>query len=310
MPIACIGLVLSGSLLAFLWFNFPPASIFMGDAGSLSLGFLLGAIATSSAAVGGGAGQRSTTIGVTLIPLLPFAIALVDVGLSVMRRWISGKRLFLPDANHLHHRLVAEFKHPRKVVLIVYGFTALLSAFAICLTVFPGLQSRPWGIALALVLSVGTVGGALRLYRVKYFADAVTNRPHIKFLDSFVTFEKNRARRARSVEELLALLESGVRDLDFDSVEVMNNGRTLTRWAHLSPVHSRHARQTGQVPLGLNGYLAKWTIPVHDSTDYQDALTFSWQEFISEVDLRLRHLEETHQKGFAEPIRRAGKAWT
>jgi UDP-GlcNAc:undecaprenyl-phosphate GlcNAc-1-phosphate transferase len=115
----------------------------MGDAGSLTLGFFLGAIATSSAAVGGGAGQRSSTMSVTLIPLLPFAVALVDVALAVLRRWISGKRIFLPDANHLHHRLVAEFKHPRKVVFIIYSFTALLSVTAICLTVFGGLQSDP-----------------------------------------------------------------------------------------------------------------------------------------------------------------------
>ena len=310
LPIACIGLILSGSLLAFLWFNFPPASIFMGDAGSLSLGFLLGTIATSSVAVGGGAGQRSTTMGVTLIPLLPFAIALVDVGLSVIRRWISGKRVFLPDADHLHHRLVAQFKQPRKVVLIIYGFTALLSVCAICLTIFPGLQSRPWGIALTLALSVGTVGGVLRLYRVKYFADAVANRPHFKFLDSFVLFEKNRIRRARSPEDLLALLESGVRHLDFDSVEVRNDGITVSRWVHPSPVHSDHPRRMRQMQLGLNGYVAKWTIPVHDSMDYQDALTFSWQEFMTEVDSRLRHFQEAPQKSFAKPIHRTGKTRT
>jgi UDP-GlcNAc:undecaprenyl-phosphate GlcNAc-1-phosphate transferase len=310
VPIACISLILSGGLLAFLCFNFPPASIFMGDAGSLTLGFFLGAIATSSAAVGGGAGQRSSTMSVTLIPLLPFAVALVDVALAVLRRWISGKRIFLPDANHLHHRLVAEFKHPRKVVFIIYSFTALLSVTAICLTVFGGLQSDPWGLGLALILSVGTVGAILRLYRVKYFSDAIANRTHIKFLDSFVTFEKSRAHRARSTEELLALLESGVRDLDFDSVEVFNDGTLVSKWVNPSPIHPDHPRITGEIPLGLNGYLARWSIPVHDSKDYQDTLTFSWYEFVTRVDSRLRHLEERSQKDIAEPIRRTGKVWT
>ncbi len=308
--IAAISLILSGSLLAFLCFNFPPASIFMGDAGSLALGFLLGTIATSSVAVGGGAGQRSSTMSVTLIPLLPFAVALVDVVLAVLRRWISGKRIFLPDADHLHHRLVAQFKEPRKVVLIIYGFTALLSVTAICLTVFTGVQSRPWGLGLALMISVGTVGAILRLYRVKYFSDAVANRPHIKFLNSFVTFGQNRARRAQSPEELLGLLESGVRDLDFDSVEVVNNGTESSRWVNPMPVHSDRPREMEQMPLGMNGYLVKWTVPLHDSADYQSALTYSWDQFMTAVNSRLRYLEEPHQENLLESIHKVGKTWT
>jgi hypothetical protein len=158
-----------------------------------------------------------------------------------------------------------------------------------------------------LILSVGTVGAILRLYRVKYFSDAIANRPHMKFLDSYVTFEENRAHRARSAEELLALLESGVRDLDFDSVEVVSNGAVVSKWVNLSPVHPDHPRITGEIPLSLNGYLARWSIPMHDSKDYQDTLTFSWHEVVTRVDSRLRHLEELDQKDIAEPIRRAGK---
>jgi hypothetical protein len=125
-----------------------------------------------------------------------------------------------------------------------------------------------------------------------------------------VTFEKSRAHRARSTEELLALLESGVRDLDFDSVEVFNDGTLVSKWVNPSPIHPDHPRITGEIPLGLNGYLARWSIPVHDSKDYQDTLTFSWYEFVTRVDSRLRHLEERSQKDIAEPIRRTGKVWT
>ena len=137
---AVIGLTLAGSLFAFLLFNFPPASIFMGDAGSLGLGFLLGTLATSATALS--TGQRPSTMGVALVPILPFGIALLDVGISIVRRWISGRRVFLPDADHLHHRLMQEFKRPRVVLAIVYSFTALLSAAAISLVAFPSLTVR------------------------------------------------------------------------------------------------------------------------------------------------------------------------
>lgn len=132
---AAMGFVIAGSLLGFLRYNFPPASIFLGDGGSLMLGFLLGALATSSAALN--PGQRSGTIIMVLVPLLPFGIALLDVILAIIRRSLSGRNIFSPDKEHLHHFMMEKIGHPRKVVLILYAFSLLLSVLTITLVLAP-----------------------------------------------------------------------------------------------------------------------------------------------------------------------------
>lgn len=132
---ATLGMVVAGSLLGFLRYNFPPASIFLGDGGSLMLGFLLGTLATSSAALS--PGQRSGTFVMVLAPFLPFGIALLDVGLAILRRSISGRNIFSPDKEHLHHFLMEKIGRPRAVVLMLYGFSLLLSAMTLTLVLAP-----------------------------------------------------------------------------------------------------------------------------------------------------------------------------
>lgn len=132
---ATMAAVIAGSLLGFLRYNFPPASIFLGDAGSLMLGFLLGTLATSSAAMS--PGQRSGTMVMVLAPFLPFGIAILDVILAILRRSLSGRNIFSPDKEHLHHFLMEKIGRPRTVVLILYGFSLLLSAMTLTLILAP-----------------------------------------------------------------------------------------------------------------------------------------------------------------------------
>jgi UDP-GlcNAc:undecaprenyl-phosphate/decaprenyl-phosphate GlcNAc-1-phosphate transferase len=295
---AVLGLTLAGSLAAFLVFNFPPASIFMGDAGSLGLGFLLGTLATSATAWS--TGQRPGTMSVALIPILPFGIALMDVGFSIVRRWISGRRVFLPDADHLHHRLMQEFKTPRIVLAIVYSFTAMLSIAAISVVAFPGLQSDLSLLAFLLVVIVFVVAAVLRLYRFRYFADALNNRLDVQFLEDFADFMVQRLRRATSTEEILSLLESGVQHLSFDSVEILNNDRPVRTWVNPKPVHLGRPRTEAERPLGPNGFKAKWSVPLHNSPDYQETLGLSWYRFMAAVDVRMNDLAEVDSEEWAK----------
>ena len=126
----------------------------MGDGGSLMLGFLLGALATSNAAPE--AGQRSGTMVMLIAPFFPFGIALLDVTLAIFRRWLSGQKIFFPDTNHLHHKLMQTVGSPRAVVSILYAFSALLSAMT--LTFVLGPQDRFF--TLYMIMSGARTHGA------------------------------------------------------------------------------------------------------------------------------------------------------
>ena len=127
---------LVGAAVGFLFFNFSPASIFLGDSGSLLFGFLL-----ATTAIAGW--QKGATALATGVPLLIFALPLADIMTTILRRSLarptSGpaslvtalRQLVEPDRQHIHHRLLALGWSPRRTVLILYGVTAVLSVFAL-----------------------------------------------------------------------------------------------------------------------------------------------------------------------------------
>lgn len=279
---AMVGFTLFGSLLAFLGYNFPPASIYMGDGGSLALGFLLAALACGSMAIA--PGQRSGAMVVIVAPFLPFGIGLLDIFLAVLRRWISGRRIYLPDAEHIHHRLMASFHRPRLVVGILYLFTGMLSIISILLVLGPELLVHVAILVAILVLS-GTVG-ILRLYRIHNISQTIANRPHLQFLDSFQSFMTKRINRSESIEDLMSLLESGVRDLGFDSVELIRHDRPVGRWVAERKAHPDSNRTTAVRRFQNDGVAIRWTVPRHDSDTYQRCLTETWHHVLSEIEAR------------------------
>src|SRR5688572_25806805 len=107
-----LGLALLGALLGFIPYNFNPASIFMGDTGSMFLGF------ACAVAVVLMAQERSKWF---LAALVMFALPILDTVLAFARRWVNGRPLFSPDKFHFHHQLVARGFSVKKTVLISYG---------------------------------------------------------------------------------------------------------------------------------------------------------------------------------------------
>lgn len=119
---------LAGGLLGFLIFNFNPARIFMGDTGSLFLGFTLAAFAITTS-------SKSATALAISVPLLVLALPLVDTAMAIVRRLKARRNVFTADQEHIHHRLLkAGFSH-RGAVLVLYGITAPLAGLAILLHV-------------------------------------------------------------------------------------------------------------------------------------------------------------------------------
>ncbi len=119
---------LVGALLAFLRYNFNPASIFLGDCGSLTIGFLLGCFAAIWS-------QKSATLLGMTAPLMALSVPLLDTGISVVRRFLRHQPIFRPDRNHIHHRLLDRGFSPRKVALVLYAVCGLAAAFSLLATV-------------------------------------------------------------------------------------------------------------------------------------------------------------------------------
>jgi len=282
---ATLGFTLAGSLLGFLRFNFPPASIFLGDGGSMMLGFLLGTLAISSTAFF--PGQRLGTSIMILVPFLPLGIPLFEVALSVLRRWLTGQALFLGDGNHLHHRLLGKFKAARPTVAIFYFFSASLCALTLLMVLevhSPVLRFFTGFLTLVLMLAFSW---SLRLYGERGLFLTLRNRPHFKFLGEFLRFMKLRAGRAKSVTDLLALLESGVRDLEFDRVEVVYKGQVLRKWTNSQPVHAESPRFTFEESLVPWDLRIKWALPLHGDEDYNEYLQLTWHRFLTAIKAAL-----------------------
>ena len=109
---------LAGCLLGFLRYNFNPATIFLGDCGSLFVGFLLGCYAVVWS-------QKAATILGMTAPLMALSIPLLDMAVAIARRFLRRQPLFEGDRNHIHHRLLHRGFTPRKVALIMYACAAL-----------------------------------------------------------------------------------------------------------------------------------------------------------------------------------------
>ena len=108
---------LAGAILGFMRYNFYPASIFMGDSGSLFIGFMLSALALSGL-------QKASMMIAVAIPVLCFGLPILDVVLAVIRRFLRGQPLFSADGEHIHHRLLKKGLSQRQAVSILYAASA------------------------------------------------------------------------------------------------------------------------------------------------------------------------------------------
>ncbi|MFO0748132.1 MAG: MraY family glycosyltransferase [Myxococcota bacterium] len=138
---------LAGSLVGFLFFNFNPARIFMGDTGSLFLGFVLAAFSISTSSKG------STAVALT-VPILALGLPIVDTLMAIGRRVRANRPIFSADQEHIHHRLLrAGFSH-RGAVLALYGVAAALAGAALLVKAAAQPIAGLIVLATALVLFV------------------------------------------------------------------------------------------------------------------------------------------------------------
>lgn len=154
----------AGGAVGFLPHNFNPAKIFMGDTGSLFLGFIL-----SVAAVEGTI--KGATVVAVVIPLFALAIPILDTTFAIVRRYLAGKPIMEADKGHLHHRLLAKGLSQKRTVVFLYAIAAILGASSL-------LILRSDYIAAAIVIVIDII---LIIFGVK----------KLKILEAVKTNEKN-----------------------------------------------------------------------------------------------------------------------
>lgn len=155
---ASMAIILAGATMGFLRYNFHPAKVFMGDTGSLFLGFNLSVLAIMGVA-------KSVTFISLAAPVLVLGVPIFDTFFAILRRKMNHKPIFAADKDHLHHRLLGMGFSHRKTVLIIYAISFFLALSAILITY---LSTAEAVAVVAIVLSVILIGaGKLGVIAVK-----------------------------------------------------------------------------------------------------------------------------------------------
>ena len=217
-------LVMGGAILGFLKFNFNPARIFLGDAGSMLIGFFLATAATD--AVG-----RKALVGMLLLPIAVAGVPLLDVLLAIWRRGarrllqqMRGEKIeggiFAADKDHLHHRLLDEGGSQRKVAMILQGISILLATLAFLPMMFGG---RMFALSLVGFLIV-VFAGVRNLARVE-----IEHTGSVIHLAIKLPGHRRRVAAALFVYDLLVLAGAGAAAVTIETNRLMRGDD----WDHL-----------------------------------------------------------------------------
>ena len=229
MALAIAIVPLAGCLLGFIRYNFNPATIFLGDCGSLFVGFLLGCYAVVWS-------QKAATILGMTAPLMALSIPLLDMSVAIVRRFLRRQPLFEGDRNHIHHRPLNRGFTPRKVALVMYACAAVgavaslvvmnrnFSGFiilAFCMTTWIGVQHLGYvefGVAGRLLID-----GAFR-----------------RLLNSHISIDslEESLNAAASPEDCWSVLRRNYREFGFCRIEVQLAGNRFSDCADIEPLQS------------------------------------------------------------------------
>ena len=150
---AALSIALFGACLAFLRYNFNPASIFLGDSGSLLLGFALGSISLLNV-------SRTAALTSLIIPLIVAGVPIIDTFSAIVRRKRAHISIGQADKGHIHHRLIQEGYNQKQAVLLIYAWCIMLSAGAAAIN----QVEVPMRVLIFTVLAIGSAAFAKHLH--------------------------------------------------------------------------------------------------------------------------------------------------
>ena len=241
VPLALATVPLAGALLGFLRYNFNPATIFLGDSGSLLIGFLLGCYGVLWS-------EKSATILGMTAPLMALAIPLLDTSLAIARRFLRQQPIFTADRGHIHHRLLDKGLTPRKAVLILYGAAGIFAILSLCTVWAPNV-----GLVLILFCACTWIG----IQHLGYLEFGMAGRMFMegafrRLLNSHISLQafEQRLSAAATPDHCFAVLKDAYREFGFCQIDAEFAGRAYRDCAEL-PLQSWAMR----VPLGAASYV-------------------------------------------------------
>jgi UDP-GlcNAc:undecaprenyl-phosphate GlcNAc-1-phosphate transferase len=254
--VSTLAVTLAGAIIGFLRFNFNPATIFLGDCGSLFIGFVLGALALVGS-------QKLSTLVAVAIPIVSFGLPILETTLSVLRRFLSGQPLFSADRDHIHHKLLQKGFSQRQAVILLYAVSAacgLLSLFLL----YPG------GTSIGLVLLVIGLGIWIGVQHLGYHEFLELGRVAQRTITQKQIIANNLAIR-RAIEKLASVsdfsqlcsaLEDAFRANDFDGFKLSLPAADQSAYkeSNNQARAQNYTWQKPQVNSEKNGSLAVWTL--------------------------------------------------
>jgi UDP-GlcNAc:undecaprenyl-phosphate GlcNAc-1-phosphate transferase len=229
MALAIAIVPLAGCLLGFIRYNFNPATIFLGDCGSLFIGFLLGCYAVVWS-------QKAATILGMTAPLMALSIPLLDMVVAIARRFLRRQPLFEGDRDHIHHRLLNRGFTPRKVALVLYACAAIGAVGSLVVT------NRNFSAFIILAFCISTWIGVQHLGYVEF---GVAGRLLIdgafrRLLNSHISIEnlEESLTAASTPEDCWTVLRRHYREFGFYRIEMQMAGQKLSECAETQPLKS------------------------------------------------------------------------
>jgi len=233
LPLAMATMPLAGCLLGFLRYNFNGASVFLGDSGSLLIGFMLGCFGALWS-------EKSVTLVALTVPLLAVSIPLIDVALSILRRFLRNKPIFQADRGHIHHRLLDLGLSPKKAVLTIYGVCTLVATLSLIASAlhnqFSGLIVLVFGGAIWLgirQLDYAEFASASRMFLGGKFRRIIDIETRLGDFEASLS-------KAATQEECWAQIRKGSLDFGFNEVRMSLDGNVFEE---ISPRRSKSSWQ-------------------------------------------------------------------
>ena len=212
---------LAGALLAFLRYNFSPASVFLGDCGSLTVGFMLGCFGLVWS-------QHTVSLIGLAAPLMALALPLTDVGLAITRRFLRNAPIFQADRGHIHHRVLALGFSTSRAALILYGACCASATMALVMT----MDTKHLGWPMLIIFFLFMAFGIRQLGYVEFSAAskflsrtslrrAVQEEVHLEELRTALA-------DANTVEDCWVLVRAVCRELQFASAHLRVSGKSFS----------------------------------------------------------------------------------
>lgn len=194
-PLVCCGV--AGGLIGFLFYNFPPAKIYMGDGGAYFLGCLIGELTIVNS-------HKGTIVAALIAPLFVLALPILDVSLAIVRRGLKGLPLFRPDRKHIHHRLIEMGFSRRNAVLGMYCFTVFFLALGFAMYASAGrLLPVLAGVGVGVILlAAGRLDFAREWFAVgRMVGKSLNMRREVNYAMTVTRWLSLEGQRAKSMNE-------------------------------------------------------------------------------------------------------------